>query len=387
MRAFLVLGAVVVATAGGCGGRGSASEPTARASSPIQGGTDDTTHDFTVGIQIDLGGGNGLICSGILLAPNLVATARHCAQQPSSDTVICGQTTFGNMFSANGYLVTTSPVMQFGDTRYMVDKIIVPTGADENYVCGNDIALLILSKNVTLPQYVQPVLSPPMTNHAVWATTETAIGYGVDAPGAEAGATAGTRRIRENVAFECIPDDPAFVDCYADPAKKSAIAPDEFWSGDGVCEGDSGGGAFDQTQFDAGNWVAFGVAVRGGVSSDGTTCLGSIYTRFDAWPDLLVSAATEASQLGGYPLPSWVANAAADDAGFPQADPSVGPGGVVPGSGAPASSKGGCAAATPDGPTPSAPWRTSALAALLMGLAALGRRRRPSRKTRRAGDS
>jgi hypothetical protein len=383
MRAFLVLGAVVVAVAGGCG-NGPGTEPTARTSSAIQGGTEDTTDDFTVGVQVDTGGGNGLICTGTLLAPNLVATARHCAQQPSADTVICGQTTFGTAtYAPTAYIVTTSPVMQPGDTRYQVEKVIVPTEADEIYVCGNDIALLILSSNVSLPQYVEPVLSPPMTDHSVWATTETAIGYGVDAPENEAGDSAGTRRIRQNIAFECIPNDPSFVDCYADPSKKGAIAPDEFWSGDGICEGDSGGGAFDQTQFNAGKWVSFGVAVRGGVSSDGTTCVGSIYTRFDAWPDLLVSAATAAAQLGGYPLPSWVASAAQDDAGFPQSDPSAGPhGGAGDGSGGASSGKGSCALVRSSSPGDAlSSWVPGALA---VGFAALRRRRQPAGRRRTA---
>lgn len=374
MRALLVLGAVALATAGGCGDDPPAAEPIASASAAIQGGTDDTTHDFTVGIEVDLGAGEGLVCSGILLAPNLVATARHCAQKLSSEAVVCGQTTFGDSYPLGAYVVTTSPVIQPGENRYFVAKMIVPTGADQIQVCGNDIALLILSVNVSLPQYVQPVLSPPMTNHTVWATTETAIGYGLDSPDEEAGASAGARRIREDIALECIPNDPSFVDCYADASKKSSIAPDEFWSGDGVCQGDSGGGAFDQTQFNAGQWDSFGVAVRAGVSSDGTTCVGSIYTRFDAWPDLLVSAATEASQMGGYPLPSWVASAATDDAGFDLSDPAGAAGGTP---GTQTSSSKGCTVAlgviSAHGASQPVSWHD--LGAVLLSFAALRRSR------------
>jgi len=372
MRAF-VLGVLGVALALGCGARDTSNEATARAWSAIQGGADDTTHDFAVGIEVNLGHGEGIVCSGALLAPNLVATARHCVQELTTDNVVCGTTTFGSTYGPSQFLVTTSPVIQKGATLYEVAKVVVPTGSSETYVCGNDIALLILSQNVPLPQYVEPALSPPMTDHDVWATSFTAIGYGIDTPTDEAGVSAGTRRIKQSIGLECIPDDPSFVDCYADPSKKNAIAADEFWGGDGTCEGDSGTGAYDEAQFEAGKWVSFGVLVRGGTSADGQTCIGSIYTRFDAWPDLLVSAATEAAQRGSYALPAWVARAAQDDAGFSSSDPAAGPGGgggPSGGSGS-GSSKGGCAL----GPTHPVPWRALAVA-VLFGRAVLARRRR-----------
>lgn len=379
MRAFF-LGALGFAVSAGCSSGDPASEATARTASAIQGGTDDTTHDFAVGIEVNLGDGTGLVCSGALLAPNLVATARHCVQELSSDTVVCGQTTFGSTYATSQFLVTTSPVIERGATLYTVGKIVVPTGSSEDYVCGNDIALLILTQNTALPQYVEPVLSPPMTDHDVWATSITAIGYGIDTPTDEAGVTAGTRRIKQDIPLECIPDDPAFVDCYADSSKKAAIAGDEFWAGDGTCEGDSGTGSYDQTQFNAGNWESFGVLVRGGVSSDGQTCVGSIYTRFDAWSGLLVSAATEASQRGGYALPAWVANAALDDAGFSDVDPAAGPnGGMDPPSTSTSGngSKGGCAVSPRRGPTHPVPWRALGVGVALV--VAASRRRRSRR--------
>src|ERR1700679_4305354 len=87
-----VLGLLVV----GCGGAGATDggEPTASSASAIQGGTDDTTHRFAVGIARDPGGLDQAICSGVLLAPNLVATARHCVASLSSTTLDC-TVTFG----------------------------------------------------------------------------------------------------------------------------------------------------------------------------------------------------------------------------------------------------------------------------------------------------
>jgi V8-like Glu-specific endopeptidase len=311
MKCFLVLGALALVTTSGCGAPAPAPEATATSASTIQGGTSDTTHDFAVGIGIDLGGNEGAVCSGALLAPNLVATARHCADQLSSDQIDCASSTFGTAYAPGQYVITNGSVLGQGPI-YAVSKIVTPTGADQTGVCGNDIALLILSTNIQLSQYVQPVLSPPMTDHSMWATTVTAIGYGIDSPTDSSGKSAGTRRILENIGLVCIPDDPSFVDCYSDPTAKQYIDPSEFESGDGTCEGDSGSSAFDQVQFNKGKWVSFGVLSRGGVSSDGTTCVGSIYSRFDAWSQLIIDTAKEAAQMGGYAAPAWTTTAASD---------------------------------------------------------------------------
>jgi hypothetical protein len=307
MKGFLVLGALVLATAGGCSSAPAPPEATARTMGAIQGGTTDTTDDFAVGIFIDLGGGEGAVCSGALLAPNLVATARHCADEISADQVDCSSSTFGPAYAPSQYVITNGTVLGEG-TSYSVSKIVTPSASDQTDVCGNDIALLILKTNIQLPQYVEPVLSPPMTD-SMWSRTVTAIGYGIDAPTDTTGTSAGTRRILENINLACIPNDPSFVDCYSNPAAKQYISPTEFQSGDGTCEGDSGSSAFDQAQFDAGKWVSFGVLSRGGVSSDGKTCLGSIYSRFDAWSQLLSDTAIEAAQMGGYTAPAWAATA------------------------------------------------------------------------------
>jgi MYXO-CTERM domain-containing protein len=309
----LVSGAIALMTVAGCGSAPSAPEETASTASTIQGGVTDTTDDFAVGITIAFGGGEGAVCSGALIAPNLVATARHCADQLSSDQIDCASSTFGPAYLPSLYTVTNGSVLGQG-TSYAVAKIVTPSGANQTGVCGNDIALLILSTNIPLAQYVEPVLNPPMTDHSMWATDVAAIGYGLDTPTDTAGTTAGTRRIRENIGLVCIPNDPSFVDCYSDPTAKQFIFPSEFESGDGTCEGDSGSSAYDQVQYNNGKWVSFGVLSRGGVSSDGQTCVGSIYSRFDSWAQLLVDTANEAAQMGGYTPPAWTTTAGLDAA-------------------------------------------------------------------------
>ena len=301
LRTPFVLGVLGLACAAGCGSTDlpeSGSEPTAVRSSAIQGGTADTTHSFAVGIAHATSSGVSL-CSGVLLAPNLVATARHCVSTLASDQVDCSTSMFGSTFPAADILVTADPSITHNFIK--VTDIVVPSGSP---VCGNDIAFLILSTSISLPQYVTPTINPPMTDRQAYTTAVTAIGYGVDMPATGSGA--GVRRIRQNIKLVCIPNDSdPSLNCSNDPQWAQIGKPNEFEGGDGTCEGDSGSGAFEQANFDNGKWVAFGVLSRGGVNADGGTCRGSIYSRFDAWPDLLIGAADKAAATGGYGPPTW----------------------------------------------------------------------------------
>jgi hypothetical protein len=245
----------------------------------------------------------------------------------SSTTIDCSTSVFGSLYPASDLYLTTATtidpqtvtacVARPADCPYnnSVTTIIVPSGAGEDTVCGNDIALLILGDPISLPQYVVPTINPPMTS-SQYETTVTAIGYGVTTPTDTSGSTAGTRRIKENVALQCIPDDPnpseSALNCYTQntqPPPQSFLTASEFMSGDSTCEGDSGSGAFEQSNFNAGKWVAFGVLSRGGTNgTPGTTCIQPIYSRFDAWGSMLASAATQAASQGGYSVPAWAMN-------------------------------------------------------------------------------
>jgi MYXO-CTERM domain-containing protein len=256
-------------------------------------------------------GQNLAICSGVLLAPNLVATARHCVSQLASTRIDCSTSNFVSTLPASDMFVTTNPNIATANMKTDFISVIGGDSGDDGIivpplpgVCGNDLALLILSQSIDLPQYVTPIIAPPMTDHQAYTTAFTAIGYGVDSPTDTTGSTAGVRRVREDINIACIPNDPS-DNCYSDPSASQFIAASEFEGGDGTCEGDSGSGAFDQGSYNNGVWAAFGVLSRGGVSAEGGTCEGSIYTRFDAWGSLIVDAANKAAALGGYPAPGW----------------------------------------------------------------------------------
>lgn len=297
-------------------------ERTATANAPIQGGTSDgTTHPFAVGFCIDPSGSpdpsdcNSLqvdICSGALIAPNLVVTARHCVQN-TDEQINCATSSFSGQ-RGNAFYITTDPDFTTATHWHTVSNINVPNPTP---VCGNDIALLTLADNVPAAEAtpITPVVQYPMTTHPMYSLSVTAIGYGATQAGTNPPG-AGTRRIKENILLECTDGDPVLAKSCQGVFDSGAIDPKEFITGDGTCQGDSGSSAYDQNSFVKGQFNSFGVLSRGGES--GTTCTEAIYTRLDSWRDLIVQVATAAAATGGYPVPDWTKPAPPlDDAGNP----------------------------------------------------------------------
>jgi len=336
-----------------------ATERASATASAIQGGADDATHTFVVGIT-----DGASTCSGTLIAPNLVLTARHCvADSGSSDVVDCATDVFSAPQAARTFRVTTDAAIAGAKTTFRGAKIFVP---DDKKFCGNDIALLMLEANVpaSVATPAAPVLSPKMTDHARYGTAIAAVGYGITGPGQS---DDGKRRLRENVPLRCIPGD-ATLDC--DP-KKYDMTATEVLAGDGLCTGDSGSSAFDQATF-ATKPVTFGVLSRAAETQ--VRCIDAIYTRTDAFSELVVAAAVEASAAGGYPVPDWATASPSADGGLAAGD--AGAGDAAPASDAAAAGPrdeggGGCAAGS------ARPGPPHGAALILAGILALRRRRRP----------
>ena len=297
-------------------------EVTASEALPIQGGTTDTTDTFVVAVvEAQAQPGEIAICTGSLLAPNLVATARHCVAPATPQPVACDVTAFGTTVAPESIDVTSDTSIVDPDAQWSsVQKIVVPSGVGQSTFCGNDLALLILSQPISAPQYVTPVISPPMTD-GVYSTKFTAIGYGVTTPADTTSETAGTRRIVQDLDVVCLSNDSTLPSCLSD-ASADFLSPNEFVASGGTCDGDSGSGAFEQTNFNAGVPLSFGVLSRGSNDADGSTCINPIYTRFDAWGPLILQTAVQAAQLGGYATPAW---AATFDAGAGQTGESGAP--------------------------------------------------------------
>ncbi|MCL2450345.1 MAG: trypsin-like serine protease [Polyangiaceae bacterium] len=314
---FRLVVTVLAMVTAACGAPASSPEHVGAEQSAVQGGTSDTTDNFVVGVVNHTSNQEVAVCTGSLLAPNLVATARHCVAGISSAVVECTSTMFGDVTAPGNVYVSNDAVLSSSD-YHQVSKIIVPSGANAAGFCGNDLALLLLSDSFSLPAYVTPVIDPPMTDRAAYSSTITVIGYGIDTPTDTMGTTAGTRRIHQNIDLVCIVDptnDASFLDCPNNSMVAQVIGNNEFETLGSTCDGDSGSGAFEQRNFNAGKAVSFGVLSRGGVSADGSTCESGIYTRFDAWGSLLASAAVEAAQMGGYDPPAWAGASTQSDGG------------------------------------------------------------------------
>src|SRR5262245_48516117 len=123
---------------------------------PLIGGEPDTATRGVIGLIVESTSG----CTGSLIAPNLVLTARHCVASISdpNGTVRCGVTTFGQSFPAGDFIVTPDDNIRNGlpaGSRYPVTRVVTTPG---NGICGNDIALLELASNIA--SSVAPALVP-----------------------------------------------------------------------------------------------------------------------------------------------------------------------------------------------------------------------------------
>lgn len=232
-------------------------DPVETSEAIVHGAVDHGRHPAVVALVIEDASGTAL-CTGALIAPDVVLTARHCVSVLASDAVDCpssGPQVTGDRDPSTISVVVDDSIKSAAPAATGVE-IVTPRG---DSLCDADIALLRLDHPI---DGIEPLsIATDDAGAPLDGKKVVTVGYGLSK---NSGGSAGIRRFRSHVAVHT-----------------SSNA--EFVVGESTCQGDSGGPAIDE---DDGSIL--GVVSRGGAKCTGKSA-NNIYTRVDAFLPLIES--------------------------------------------------------------------------------------------------
>lgn len=314
-QSFLAFGFGFLALTAAC--NTSDTVATGRVSQPIINGTDSTSaQDWVIQIQIEATGPGappGGVCTGSLIAPNLVLTARHCVSQGKGEAGFActqdgvapddnGASSPGTDFAPTAFKFFTGPNNPAeGATPRAIGKKVIHDGATT--LCAHDIALIILDTPINDITPVKMRLGAP----AAVGELVTAIGWGVTTMESP---TPAVRKQRTGVAVTKV--GPAADD----------LPSGEFTVGEAICSGDSGGPAIAESTNEV-----LGVVSRGGNTlpddpndiAKGCVNGTNYYTALSSFKTLIEGAMTEAAGGAAVPTPDGGASSSGSTTTTPAA--------------------------------------------------------------------
>ena len=262
----------------------------------VLGGSPDAGAGQAVAIVIspELPTGVGF-CTGFLVAPNVVMTARHCVSGMNQSAALCAdETVNGTTYTATRALAPV-PASHFGVTAIAdvfsasgppapnARAVHVPPESAGAPNCGTDVALIELQAPLEGAQPLAVRVAAPVVGE-----TFTAVGYGSD--GADS-SSVGVRRARAGLPV-------ASVGLGRNAAGRVIQTANDWVAGLGPCGGDSGGPAID----DASGQV-IGVMSRG----NPTVCQQMTYTQVGPFREWVKQVIVDAADAGLLDVVPWVA--------------------------------------------------------------------------------
>ncbi len=285
--AFLSVLSVLGALTGCAADASPTGDSSASASAPIIDGTASTAEDDSavwLGVLSSEGYPQGM-CSGVLVADNVVLTARHCVARTANGGIACRKDgtpiVGGNVLSdydATRLAVLVGP--KWTSKAAAKGKQVFHSGAKN--LCNNDIAVVVLDRRIPNAVIAPMRLdAPPVEGESILA-----VGWGVSN-----NSRTHARRRRADIPI---------VEVGPAGSSSGSVGPNEFSIGEGICQGDSGGPAYAMT-----TGAVLGVVSRGGNGAPYdpetdpayTQCVDTadytthnLYTRVDTFKDLILQA-------------------------------------------------------------------------------------------------